>query len=153
MWFLAVTTINYRDGTIGIGRDVRLTGVPTWRVQLPVWGSWQRWSSYDGYDTDWNYKEGKYINTLHAENVLLHTAKSMMTEAAIDRGVTRDLYIAMGERLDDNKSWAVRIYYKPFVRWIWAGSLIMSIGDVIAISDRRYHFRKPTKRPAQKREA
>ncbi len=56
----------------------------------------------------------------------------MMTEAAIDRGVTRDLYIAMGERLDDNKSWAVRIYYKPFVRWIWAGSLIMSIGGVIA---------------------
>ena len=66
----------------------------------------------------------------------------MMTEAAIDRGITRDLYIAMGERLDDNRSWAVRIYYKPFVRWIWAGSLIMSLEWVFAISDRRYRFEK-----------
>ncbi|MEZ9290779.1 heme lyase CcmF/NrfE family subunit [Vibrio lentus] len=110
--------------------------------------------NYDGYIADFEItKEGKYINTLHAEKRFYTTAKSMMTEAAIDRGVTRDLYIAMGERLDDNKSWAVRIYYKPFVRWIWAGSLIMSIGGVIAISDRRYRFRKPTKKPAQEQEA
>lgn len=103
--------------------------------------------NYDGYIADFEItKEGKYINTLHAEKRFYTTAKSMMTEAAIDRGVTRDLYIAMGERLDDNKSWAVRIYYKPFVRWIWAGSLIMSIGGAIAISDRRYRFRKPTKK-------
>ena len=110
--------------------------------------------NYDGYIADFEItKEGKYINTLHAEKRFYTTAKSMMTEAAIDRGVTRDLYIAMGERLDDNKSWAVRIYYKPFVRWIWAGSLIMAIGGVIAISDRRYRFRKPTKKSAQEQEA
>ncbi|MFA0115721.1 heme lyase CcmF/NrfE family subunit [Vibrio sp. 10N.261.46.E11] len=110
--------------------------------------------NYDGYIADFEItKEGKYINTLHAEKRFYTTAKSMMTEAAIDRGVTRDLYIAMGERLDDNKSWAVRIYYKPFVRWIWAGSLIMSIGGVIAISDRRYRFRKPTKKSAKEQEA
>ncbi|MEZ8632960.1 heme lyase CcmF/NrfE family subunit [Vibrio lentus] len=110
--------------------------------------------NYDGYIADFEItKEGKYINTLHAEKRFYTTAKSMMTEAAIDRGVTRDLYIAMGERLDDNKSWAVRIYYKPFVRWIWVGSLIMSIGGVIAISDRRYRFRKPTKKSAQEQEA
>ncbi|WP_061019579.1 heme lyase CcmF/NrfE family subunit [Vibrio splendidus] len=110
--------------------------------------------NYDGYIADFEItKEGKYINTLHAEKRFYTTAKSMMTEAAIDRGVTRDLYIAMGERLDDNKSWAVRIYYKPFVRWIWAGSLIMSIGGVIAISDRRYRFRKPTKKSAEEQEA
>ncbi|MDD1822131.1 heme lyase CcmF/NrfE family subunit [Photobacterium sp. ZSDE20] len=110
--------------------------------------------NYDGYIADFEItKEGKYINTLHAEKRFYTTARSMMTEAAIDRGVTRDLYIAMGERLDDNKSWAVRIYYKPFVRWIWAGSLIMSIGGAIAISDRRYRFRKPTKKSAQEQEA
>ncbi|MCG9638548.1 heme lyase CcmF/NrfE family subunit [Vibrio sp. Isolate34] len=110
--------------------------------------------NYDGYIADFEItKEGKYINTLHAEKRFYTTAKSMMTEAAIDRGVTRDLYIAMGERLDDNKSWAVRIYYKPFVRWIWAGSLIMSIGGAIAISDRRYRFRKPTKKSAKEQEA
>ncbi|MEZ9318928.1 heme lyase CcmF/NrfE family subunit [Vibrio sp. 10N.222.54.B12] len=110
--------------------------------------------NYDGYIADFEItKEGKYINTLHAEKRFYTTAKSMMTEAAIDRGVTRDLYIAMGERLDDNKSWAVRIYYKPFVRWIWAGSLIMSIGGAIAISDRRYRFRKPMKKSAEEQEA
>jgi cytochrome c-type biogenesis protein CcmF len=65
----------------------------------------------------------------------------MMTEAAIDRGITRDLYIAMGERLDDGDAWAIRIYYKPFVRWIWLGALLMSIGGIISISDKRYRFR------------
>ena len=109
--------------------------------------------NYDGYIADFEItKQGKYVNTLHAEKRFYSTAKSMMTEAAIDRGVTRDLYIAMGERLDDNKSWAVRIYYKPFVRWIWAGSLIMAIGGIVAISDRRYRFRKPSKKSAKEQE-
>ncbi|NOJ22443.1 heme lyase CcmF/NrfE family subunit [Vibrio coralliilyticus] len=102
--------------------------------------------NYDGYIADFEITHnGKYINTLHAEKRFYRTARSMMTEAAIDRGVTRDLYIAMGERLDDNKSWAVRIYYKPFVRWIWAGSLLMALGGAIAISDKRYRFRKSAK--------
>ncbi|EGA68459.1 cytochrome c-type biogenesis protein CcmF [Vibrio sinaloensis DSM 21326] len=103
--------------------------------------------NYDGYIADFEIKlDGKYVNTLHAEKRFYRTARSMMTEAAIDRGVTRDLYIAMGERLDDNKSWAVRIYYKPFVRWIWAGSLLMALGGAIAISDKRYRFRKSAKK-------
>ncbi|PMO88146.1 c-type cytochrome biogenesis protein CcmF [Vibrio breoganii] len=98
--------------------------------------------NYDGYIADFDVtKDGKHINTLHAEKRFYTTARSMMTEAAIDAGVTRDLYIAMGEKLDDGVSWAVRIYYKPFVRWIWAGSLLMAIGGAIAISDRRYRFR------------
>jgi cytochrome c-type biogenesis protein CcmF len=106
--------------------------------------------NYDGYIADFEItNDGKYVNTLHAEKRFYRTAKSMMTEAAIDRGITRDLYIAMGERLDDNRSWAVRIYYKPFVRWIWAGSLIMSLGGMLAISDRRYRFRKTTKKDGQ----
>ncbi|NVD06195.1 heme lyase CcmF/NrfE family subunit [Vibrio sp. JPW-9-11-11] len=102
--------------------------------------------NYDGYIADFEITlDGRYINTLHAEKRFYTTARSMMTEAAIDRGVTRDLYIALGERLDDNKSWAVRIYHKPFVRWIWAGSLLMALGGAIAISDKRYRFRKSAK--------
>lgn len=105
--------------------------------------------NYDGYIADFEITlNGKYINTLHAEKRFYRTARSMMTEAAIDRGITRDLYIAMGEQLDDNKSWAVRIYYKPFVRWIWAGALLMSLGGAIAISDKRYRFRKNTQQEA-----
>lgn len=102
--------------------------------------------NYDGYIADFDIiRDGKVLNTLHAEKRFYKTARSMMTEAAIDRGVTRDLYVAMGERLDDNVSWAVRLYYKPFVRWIWAGSLLMAIGGAVAISDKRYRFRKKSK--------
>ncbi|MBR9787930.1 MAG: heme lyase CcmF/NrfE family subunit [Vibrionaceae bacterium] len=109
--------------------------------------------NYDGYIADFEVTHnGNYINSLHAEKRFYRTAKSMMTEAAIDRGVTRDLYIAMGERLEDNRSWAVRIYYKPFVRWIWAGALIMAIGGGLAISDKRYRFRKSSKKSAKSKE-
>ncbi|MCL9781819.1 heme lyase CcmF/NrfE family subunit [Vibrio sp. S4M6] len=111
--------------------------------------------NYDGYIADFNVTHnGKPVNTLHAEKRFYRTARSMMTEAAIDRGFTRDLYVAMGERLDDGKSWAVRIYYKPFVRWIWAGALLMAIGGGLAISDKRYRFRKASANiAAQEQEA
>jgi len=61
-----------------------------------------------------------------------------MTEAAIDAGLTRDLFIALGEPLDEEGAWAVRIYYKPFIRWIWLGAIIMALGGLFAASDRRY---------------
>ena len=61
-----------------------------------------------------------------------------MTEAAIDAGFTRDLFIALGEPLGDDGAWAVRIYYKPFIRWIWLGAIIMALGGIFAASDRRY---------------
>ena len=65
--------------------------------------------------------------------------QSPMTEAAIDAGFTRDLFIALGEPLDDKGAWAVRIYYKPFIRWIWLGAIIMALGGLCAATDRRYH--------------
>ncbi|PNH89195.1 heme lyase NrfEFG subunit NrfE [Vibrio diazotrophicus] len=105
--------------------------------------------NYDGYVAQFEVtKNGQYVNTLNAEKRFYNTAKSMMTEAAIDRGITRDLYIAMGERLDNSDAWAVRLYYKPFVRWIWAGGLLMSIGGILAISDKRYRFRKTAMKEA-----
>jgi len=66
-----------------------------------------------------------------------------MTEAAINTGLVRDLYVSLGEAVG-NGAWAVRIYYKPFVDWIWGGCLIMALGGILAISDRRYRlaFRK-----------
>ncbi|MEN1451219.1 cytochrome c-type biogenesis CcmF C-terminal domain-containing protein, partial [Pseudomonas aeruginosa] len=65
-------------------------------------------------------RDGKPETVLYAEKRYYNTAGSMMTEAAIDGGITRDLYAALGEELE-NGAWAVRLYYKPFVRWIWAG--------------------------------
>jgi cytochrome c-type biogenesis protein CcmF len=69
-----------------------------------------------------------------------YTVRQMpMTEVAIEPGLTRDLYVALGEPLADG-SWAVRIYYKPFVRWIWLGALCMALGGALAISDPRYRM-------------
>ncbi len=60
-----------------------------------------------------------------------------MTEAAIDAGLLRDVYISLGESLGDG-DWAVRIQIKPFVRWIWLGGLLMALGGSLAIADARY---------------
>jgi cytochrome c-type biogenesis protein CcmF len=61
----------------------------------------------------------------------------VMTEAAIEPGVTRDVYVAMGEPLDDG-AWTMRLHYKPVVRWVWVGALLMAFGGALAITDARY---------------
>ncbi|HIF9356304.1 TPA: heme lyase CcmF/NrfE family subunit [Photobacterium damselae] len=107
--------------------------------------------NYDGYVADFKIsKNNIMVTTLHAEKRIYTVAGSMMTEAAIDSGITRDLYIAMGEKLGDG-AWAVRIYYKPFVNWMWFGALLMAIGGVFAISDKRYRFRKKAQITESKR--
>jgi cytochrome c-type biogenesis protein CcmF len=60
-----------------------------------------------------------------------------MTETAIDTGLFRDLYISLGEPVSGG-AWSVRVYYKPFVDWIWGGALLMALGGGLALSDRRY---------------
>ncbi len=62
-----------------------------------------------------------------------------MTEAAIDASVTRDLYVALGEMLDE-KTWTLRVHHKPFVDWIWGGAFMMALGGLLAIADRRYRI-------------
>ena len=60
-----------------------------------------------------------------------------MTQAAIDPGLTRDLYVVLGDPLGDG-AWSARINVNPFVRWIWLGALLMAAGGALTISDRRY---------------
>jgi cytochrome c-type biogenesis protein CcmF len=67
------------------------------------------------------------------------------TEAAIDRGSRRDLYITLGDAQADG-GWAVRTYIKPFANWIWLGALIMAAGGVVSLSDRRYRVGAPAAR-------
>ena len=62
-----------------------------------------------------------------------------MTEAAIEPGLTRDLYVALGEPMDGS-AWSVRLYYKPFIRWIWLGGLLMMAGGICSALDRRYRL-------------
>jgi len=59
------------------------------------------------------------------------------TEAAIDYSLTRDLYVALGDP-QDNGGWALRTYVKPFAFWLWAGALIMALGGLVSLTDRRY---------------
>lgn len=76
--------------------------------------------------------QGRTIATLQPEKRLYSASGSVMTEAAIDGGWNRDLYAALGERLEDG-SWALRLYYKPFIRWIWAGGLMMALGGGLCL--------------------
>jgi len=78
---------------------------------------------------------------MHPEKRAYASGGQVMTEAAIDPGFTRDLYVALGEPLG-NGAWALRVHVKPFVRWIWAGALLMMLGGLVAATDRR--FRKPS---------
>jgi cytochrome c-type biogenesis protein CcmF len=64
-----------------------------------------------------------------------------MTEAAIDAGVFRDLFVAIGEPLGNDGAWSLRIYYKAFIRWIWMGGVFMACGGLLAACDRRYRIK------------
>ena len=85
-------------------------------------------------------KNGKPEATLHAEKRFYNVSKMGMTEAAIYWGFSRDLYAALGEQLEDG-SWGLRLYYKPFIRWIWFGGLFMAIGGLLCMLDKRYRIR------------
>jgi cytochrome c-type biogenesis protein CcmF len=69
-----------------------------------------------------------------------------MTEAAIDPGLFRDIYVSLGEPVGDSGDWALRLYYKPFVRWIWLGAILMALGGTLAVSDPRYRMARATAR-------
>jgi cytochrome c-type biogenesis protein CcmF len=89
-------------------------------------------------------KNGSNPITLYPEKRNYFSSTMPMTEAAIDAGLTRDIYVSLGEELGD-QSWAVRVYYKPFVDWIWGGCLLMALGGVLAMSDKRYRLKLKSK--------
>ena len=82
-------------------------------------------------------RNGQPVATLKPSKRVYNVQRMPMTEAGIDAGLFRDLFVALGDPLDGG-AWAVRLYHKPFVRWIWLGALIMGVGGIIAAGDRRY---------------
>jgi cytochrome c-type biogenesis protein CcmF len=84
-------------------------------------------------------KDGKKFRELLPEKRTYHASGMPMTEAAIDTGFFRDLYVALGEPLE-NGAWVVRVYHKPFVDWIWFGCILMAFGGMLAVIDRRYRL-------------
>ena len=101
---------------------------------------------------------GETVATLHPQKRVYKVQRNTMTEAAIDPGLTRDLYVALGEPMDGG-AWSVRVYYKPFIRWIWLGGLLMMAGGFCSLADRRYRIavarrdELPAREPAATRRA
>ncbi|MFO1306762.1 MAG: heme lyase CcmF/NrfE family subunit [Burkholderiales bacterium] len=88
-------------------------------------------------------KDGKLLDTLRPEKRIYNASGMPMTEAAIDAGMFGDRYVSLGEPVTDKGAegaWAVRLYIKPFVDWIWLGCFLMALGGFVAMSDRRYRL-------------
>ena len=91
-------------------------------------------------------RSGREVALLAPEKRFYHSQSQAMTEAAVDVGLTRDLYVALGEPLD-GQAWALRIHHKPFIRWIWGGAALMALGGIVAVTDRRYRRERRTSAP------
>jgi len=90
-------------------------------------------------------RDGRVVRTLAPEKRAYFSSQMPMTETAIDTNPLRDMYVSLGERLSqpgEPEAWSVRVYYKPFVVWIWGGCLLMALGGAFAVADRRYRMRK-----------
>jgi cytochrome c-type biogenesis protein CcmF len=85
-------------------------------------------------------RAGTQVATLHPQKRIYTRNNQPQTESAIDPGLFRDVYVALGEPVGSDGAWAVRIYIKPFVRWIWLGALFMMFGGFIAAGDRRFRL-------------
>jgi len=84
-------------------------------------------------------RDGLEVAVLKPEKRAYNVSNMPMTEAAIETGLLGDLYVSLGEPVDDG-AWSVRIYYKPFVTWIWGGCAIMALGGLLSLADRRYRM-------------
>ena len=84
-------------------------------------------------------KDGKQLEMLYPEKRKYFSSAMPMTEAGIDSGFFRDLYVSLGEPIEGERlQWSVRVFYKPFVSWLWYGAILMVLGGLLAVSDRRY---------------
>jgi cytochrome c-type biogenesis protein CcmF len=97
-------------------------------------------------------RRGEALRTMYPEKRNYLSTGQSMTEADINTGLTRDLYVSLGEPVSGG-AWSVSIFYKPFVDWIWGGAALMALGGVFAVSDRRYRVEARERRRAAKAEA
>ena len=95
-------------------------------------------------------QDGKVVGELTPEKRQYNVSGMPLTEAAIQTGFFRDLYVSLGEPIPESDgAWAVRVYIKPFIDWIWAGCLLMGMGGILAVSDRRYRIHKKVVKKGQ----
>jgi cytochrome c-type biogenesis protein CcmF len=89
-------------------------------------------------------QDGVPVATLRPERRLYTVTQSAMTEVAIDRGLLRDLYVALGAPVSAT-AWGLRVHHKPLVNWIWGGCLLMALGGLLAVADRVRQGRRATR--------
>ncbi len=84
------------------------------------------------------------MTLLTPEKRLYLAQRVVMTEASISINPVRDIYVSLGEELEGDQKgmWSVRVYFKPFVQWIWMGCLLMGLGGILTIVDKRYRLKK-----------
>jgi cytochrome c-type biogenesis protein CcmF len=95
-------------------------------------------------------RNGARVATLHPEKRVYTASGMAMTEASVHPNFFRDVYVALGEPLDDQGAWSVRLFHKPFINWLWLGALLMAIGGFLAATDRRYRLGRAASRAAAK---
>ncbi len=94
--------------------------------------------NYDAMEAEFEVRrDGELVTVLTPQKRVYRVQQSPMTEASIDAGWDRDLFVALGDSLG-NGAWSVRIQYKPLIRWIWFGCAVMALGGIVAMTDRRY---------------
>jgi cytochrome c-type biogenesis protein CcmF len=101
-------------------------------------------ANYHGSRARFLIKNKHHELEIYPEKRIYNVGKMAMTDSAIDVTLFRDIYIALGEPIDDD-AWSVRLYYKPFVRWIWGGGFLILVGGVLSLVDRRYYARLETR--------
>ncbi|MBP2281433.1 cytochrome c-type biogenesis protein CcmF [Psychrobacter sp. PL19] len=129
-----------RDVALGVGDTVNVQG---YDFELADFRKVQG-SNFDAVQAQVDVtKDGNPVATLYPEKRTYIISMMPMTEAAIDASLMRDVYVALGEPISaDSNQWAVRIYVKPLIRWIWLGAIIMALGGLISMLDKRYRLKK-----------
>ncbi len=98
-------------------------------------------------------KNDTVVASMKPQKRIYFSQQNPMTEAAIDAGLTRDLFVALGEQRGQQGAWTLRLYHKPFIRWIWLGAVFMSLGGLVASFDRRYRQKNKRKSNALEKNA
>jgi len=143
VFVLGVTTVESykieKDMTLGAGQSASIGGYEfNWTATRDVRGP-----NYDAKEAEVHVlQNGKEVAVLHPQKRIYRAQPNPMTEAGIDAHWSHDLLVSMGDELG-NGMWSVRLQYKPLVRFIWLGALIMGIGGFIAVLDRRYRAKVP----------